>query len=167
MTDWITQTQEWSDCRLVVAANAALMLGLDPPRPDRDDDRAWWEKLVRMSGAECGAALTPERADVRMGVVALRYASPWTAVELLPPTGIGIHDPKAGFHCVLVAEQGADSIGLVGFEFENRVRRFTHEEVEALLPKQGNVNRRADLFILLEQSVSTTTVSGMTRRRMV
>ncbi len=148
---WIAQTQEWSDCRLVVAANAALMFGLDPPRPDRN--RGTWEHLVDVAGARHGSAITPSVSDRKMGVVALRYASPWATEDLLPATCLSIHDPQAGFHCVLVAAHTVDGLGLLGYEWLTKVKWLTRREVEKLLPAPGNINRRADLFVRREQSV--------------
>lgn len=150
---WIEQTGEWSDCRLVVAANAALMLGLDPPRPVRD--RAMWRALVEAALAAHGAALAPERSDRAMGLVAISYQQPWIPADLLPGTGLAIRDPKAGFHCVLVSDRDTRGLSLVGYKWEPRPRRFTFAQVERLLYPNGNSNRLAELFVPREQTVGS------------
>lgn len=145
VTCFIRQTKEWSDCRLVVAANAALALGLDPPDPIKDRDL--WEHLVKIAVAEYGSAISPSCSDRKMGVVALDYEQPWVAEDLIIGSGVEINDPRAGFHCVFVAERYLDGLGIVGYEWSAEMKQFTFGEIEELLPARDNQNRRAYLFV--------------------
>jgi len=147
--DWVKQTQQWADCRIVVAANAALWW--EVPNVIRPSHQEEWRVLVTRAGAEHGAAITPESADVMLGVTALRYESGWDVQDLVAPSSIGIRDPKAGFHCVLLVRQSRYHCQLVGVEWDPTPREMSHIELEELLFPKWNVNRKAELFLPLRQ----------------
>lgn len=140
---WIKQTKEWSDCRLIAAANAALILGLNPPTPTQKD---LWLALIKLAKADFGAAITPELFDQYIGVRAQEYPENWKLIELKVPSILSIFDPKAGFHAVLVAEVNQEKIGIVGYCWENKITYLSYKDLEKVLPQKQNINRKAYLI---------------------
>lgn len=138
--NWIQQTQEYADCRLIAAANAALFLGLNPIRPE--ENPLVWKQFVCLAKAEYGAAIAPEKFDEIIGINVQPYQPNWKLKDLAIPSILNIFDPIAGFHAVLIAEINTQ-IGVVGFNYQAKVIYFTFEELESLLPNQNNINRQA------------------------
>jgi len=112
VTAWLTQA-DGSDCQLFCVMNTLVSMG----RPILTPASPHWQLLVRLIGAETGAAISVEKAAERYGLT----TSTIPLVEACDrvPSMISVH--AAGFHAVLCLglKQLGDEwcIGLVNYNF--------------------------------------------------
>lgn len=130
-------------CTLVSMCNALRYYGKDSPEPGNEE----WAYLVKLIGAEHGAAIWPMLACEPLGITRTPINVNEIAKGITGPVEISVWNPDVGcaMHSTLVIEVTDTHWTLVNYRWKNGpvVENVQVEDLAAILPDEGNINRRA------------------------